>query len=336
MLTRTDRREGFTLVELLVVIAIIGVMVGLLLPAVQAAREAARRMACGNNMKQIGLGLHNYESTYKKLPLNRNWGGDFADPVAVVGARSISWMVGALPFVEQQAVYDTIDFSFESINDPRNGTTFNSPPALSNAAVARTVIPSYRCPSDGLSDPRMNNRANRTADKELAVNNYKGVNGSNWGWGNFQVSTAPFASTRWGLSNNGLDRGNGMFIRANNFNHQTEFRYVTDGLSNTFMIGEAIPAFCTHTWWYWFNGSTGTTAIPLNVRAQCANTGRRNQDLVSCRTNWENNYSFMSMHPGGAQFTMGDASVKFISDSVDLNTYRALGSMMDEQSVTID
>lgn len=335
MVLHSSSKKGFTLVELLVVIAIIGVMVGLLLPAVQAAREAARRMSCGNNMKQIGLGLHNYESTFKLLPLNRSSGDPIPDP-APLTARSLSWMVGVLPFVEQQAVYDTIDFNFESTNDPRNGPNFNAPPPFSNAAVARTIVPSYRCPSDGLSDPRMNGRANRTGDKELAVNNYKGVAGSNWAWGNFQVTTAPFAGTRWGLQTNGLDRGNGMMMRGHLFNNQTEFRHVTDGLSNTFMVGEAIPAFCTHTWWYWYNGSTATAAVPLNVRAQCANTGSRNQDLVACRTDWGNNYSFMSMHPGGAQFTLGDASVKFISDSVNLNVYRALGSMMDGQTVNID
>lgn len=245
-------------------------------------------------------------------------------------------MVGILPFIEQQAVYDIIDFSFESTTDPRNGANFNNPPALSNAAVARTIIPSYRCPSDGLSDPRMTGRANRNGDREIAVNNYKGVAGSNWGWGNFIVNTAPFAGTRWGLSADGLDRGNGMLMRGNNLNHQAEFRHVTDGLSNTFMVGEAIPAFCTHTWWYWFNGATATAAVPLNVRAQCTNTGNRNQDLIACRGDWPNNYSFMSLHAGGGQFTMGDASVKFVTDSIDLNVYRALGSMMDGQSVTLD
>jgi prepilin-type N-terminal cleavage/methylation domain-containing protein len=328
-------RKGFTLVELLVVIAIIGVMVGLLLPAVQAARESARRMSCGNNMKQLGLGLHNYESTYKRLPLNRSWNGHFGEnPPA--NSRSLSWMVGVLPFIEQQAVYDIIDFSFENGNDPRNGTVMNAPNPISNGAVSRTVIPSYRCPSDGFSDPIMAGRANRDGGRQLAVNNYKGVAGANWGWGNFQVNTMPFAGTRWGLTNNGLDRGNGMLMRSNNTDHQTEFRHVTDGLSNTAMVGEAIPAFCTHTWWYWFNGSTATMGVPLNVRAQCANTGNRNQDLVNCRGDWGNNYSFMSMHPGGGQFTMGDASVKFISDTIDLNIYRALGSMMDGQTVSID
>jgi len=337
MVFRPSSKKGFTLVELLVVIAIIGVMVGLLLPAVQAAREAARRMSCGNNMKQIGLGLHNYESTYKKLPLNRSWGNIWPDPAPVgPGVRSISWMVGTLPFIEQQAVYDIIDFNFESTNDPRNGPDFNAPPQFSNAAVARTVIPSFRCPSDGLSDPQMNGRANRTGDKIIAVNNYKGVAGSNWAWGNFIVNTAPFAGTRWGLQSNGLDRGNGMLMRANGFDYQSEFRYATDGLSNTAMVGEAVPAFCTHTWWYWFNGSTATMGVPLNVRAQCTNTGQRNQDLIACRGDWPNNYSFMSMHSGGAQFTMGDASVKFITDSIDLRVYRALGSMMDGQPVNLD
>ncbi len=337
VIQRRPVRAGFTLVELLVVIAIIGVMVGLLLPAVQAAREAARRMSCGNNLKQIALGLHNYESTYKKLPLNRTFvGADFADTPANPQFRSLSWVVGVLPFIEQQALYDTIDFNYEMTTDPRNGANFNAPPPASNAAVARSVIPSFRCPSDAVSSDRMVGRANKNGDRELAINNYKGVAGSNWEWGNFIVNTAPFASTRWGLTGNGLDRGNGMLMRNSEFNNQTEFKHVIDGLSNTLMVGEAIPAFCTNTWWYWFNGVTATVAVPLNVRAYCTNSGNRVPDLIACAHDWPNNYSFMSLHPGGGQFALGDASVRFVSDTIDINVYRSAGSTMDGRAITLD
>jgi len=330
-----SRRFGFTLVELLVVIAIIGVMVGLLLPAVQAAREAARRSSCSNNLKQIGLALHNYEGAFKALPINGTdgRGNPYPDPPAA-DVRTVSWMVGILPFCEQPALYEAINFSFESTNDPRNGASFNSAPNPSNAFVARSTVATYRCPSDGQSGERLSNRANRTGDKELALNNYKGVAGSNWAWGNFPVTSGLLARTRWtSPDSNGLDRGNGMLSRSPNYSSQTAFKHVTDGLSNVFMVGEALPAFSTHTWWYWWNGSTATCAVPLNVQAQCQNTGSRLGDLLACGNDWPNNYSFMSLHTGGGQFTMGDASVRFISDSIDLTLYRQLACTLDGTTV---
>lgn len=335
---RESFRPGFTLVELLVVIAIIGVLVGLLLPAVQAAREAARRMSCGNNLKQLGLALHNYHDSFGQMPTNRARGAVFADPVTDVNARSISWIMGVLPYIEQQSLYDIIDFNFEVSNDPRNGPDMNNPAMMSNSFVARSVIPGLICPSDGLSISRMGGRANVNAARELAVNNYKGVTGSNWEWGSFQVTGGPLAATRWGVRGNGLDFGNGMLFRSNGRDVKTEFRNVTDGLSNTLMVGEAVPAFCTHSWWYWFNGSTATAAVPLNQRALCAEatTGIRNTDLRNCAADWPNNYSFMSMHPGGGHFAMGDGAVRFLSETIDLETYRRLGSMMDGLPVNLD
>jgi type II secretory pathway pseudopilin PulG len=326
------------------VIAIIGVMVGLLLPAVQAAREAARRMSCSNNLKQIGLGLHNYHSAFGRLPHNRTWGSRAAvdhsvDPLNTVGQfQSIGWMVGLLTQIEQQSLYDMIDQNYESINDPRNGTDMNNPNPQSNLAAARTVVSTYRCPSDGLSQDLMSRRGNRNANRLLAVNNYKGVTGSNWNAGSFQVTSGPFARTRWGVTGSGSDAGNGMIIRSMNQQRHTEFRHVTDGLSNTFMVGEAVPAFSTRTWWYFFNGAVANCAIPLNSRAFCnlATSGKKIQDLMACDDDWANNGSFASLHSGGGQFALGDASVRFISDSIEINVYRALGSMMDGQKVELD
>jgi hypothetical protein len=126
-----------------------------------------------------------------------------------------------------------------------------------------------------------------------------------------------------------------MFFRGSGFDYQTEFRHVSDGLSNVFMVGEAIPAFCTHTSWYWFNHTTGTCAVPLNVRAQAVNTGSKWADLLASAGDWPNNYSFMSLHTGGGQFAMGDASVRFISESIDLTLYRQLGCIMDGETVTV-
>jgi prepilin-type N-terminal cleavage/methylation domain-containing protein len=337
------RKSGFTLVELLVVIAIIGVMVGLLLPAVQAAREAARRMSCGNNLKQLSLACHNYENTYKRLPLNYGLGGNLYAATPNPDVRQTSWLTQVLPFIEQQALYEMIDFSFDVALDPRNGPTLDAPLMPSNRFVARTVVSPFLCPSDGTNqEGRMASRANRAGT--LAVNNYKGVAGANWAWGVFITVTPPagsppgtpnFNNTQWGNSTDGLNAGNGIFFRgaAGGRPSNTRMASITDGTSNTLMIGEAVPRWCTHSWWFYFNGSTATCAIPLNIRAQCANTGNRAADLNACWGDWPNNYSFMSQHPGGGQFALGDASVTFISDSIDLTVYRSLATMAGGESV---
>jgi prepilin-type N-terminal cleavage/methylation domain-containing protein/prepilin-type processing-associated H-X9-DG protein len=335
-------RKGFTLVELLVVIAIIGILVALLLPAVQAAREAARRTQCTNNIKQLALACHNYHDTHKAFPINYGqW-----NIRAPHDGMSTSWMVSVLPFVEQQPLYDSVDFNFGVRNDPRNAAQGAGTAGPSNEWVAHQIIPSFLCPSDandGKMDLDRANYRNPRADRMWGVNNYKGCAGSNWQWGNFRVNNAgdpaqaPFVSTPYGNTGNGLDRGNGILHRGNTDpsagNHK--IAKVRDGTANTFLIGEAIPEWCTHTWWWWYNGVTATCAVPLNVPAQCKNTGNRAQDLMDCRGDWPNNYSFMSRHPGGANFGLADGSTQFISETIDIRTYRALGSMMDGVSVSI-
>ncbi len=344
-MSRKTSRAGFTLVELLVVIAIIGILVAMLLPAVQSAREAARRMSCTNNVKQLALACHNYHDTYKTFPLSYStWGG--ANARAPMDGRSQSWMVAVLPFVEQQPLYDIVDFNFGVRNDPRNTTFGAGTTGPSNEWAAWQSIPAYRCPSDGGNNGRLDlsraNYRNPRADRSWGVNNYKGVAGANWQWGNFQVRPtnlplSPWYSTPFGSTGNGLDRGNGILYRNNNPANPatTNMAAVTDGTSNTFLIGEAIPQYCTHTWWWHSNGTTATTAIPLNLPAQCKNTGNRKADLLDCRGNWPNNYSFMSFHPGGGNFGLADGSVRFVSETVTLRVYRSFGSKMDGQTATL-
>jgi hypothetical protein len=272
--------------------------------------------------------------------------------------RSTSWMIQVLPFVEQQPLYNMIDVNWDVRLDPRNGPTPTAPNSPSNLFAARTVIPGYLCPSDGLHDRgRLQNRANRTnpGNPPIAVQSYKGVCGANWQWGNFPTNTAPpagsglpdFRNTKWGLTGDGLDAGNGIFYRGGRADigreSATPIAAVQDGTANTLMIGETVPRWCTHTWWYHFNGTTATVAVPLNVKAQLlmqgtqsCQTGNRIADLNCAQNDWPNNYSFFSLHPGGAQFCLGDGSVRFISDTIALVTYRSLGTMQNSESVALN
>jgi prepilin-type N-terminal cleavage/methylation domain-containing protein len=321
------RRSAFTLVELLVVIAIIGILVAMLLPAVQAAREAARRSQCSNNLKQLGLGVHNYHDVYKSFPISYGFGNASTGTQYNPTNDGKSWFVGLLPFIEQQPLYSKVAF-----NQALNWTDPNG--VQPNTEVAMTVLETLLCPSDGTNRKGlMDGRANSAAVTPTnpgniwAVNNYKGVAGGNWDWGdhvNTWQQNAKFNHPNDNNGQNGLDRGNGFVCRngGNLTNNYIDMASIIDGTSNTFIIGEAVPAWCNHTWWYWFNGSTATCGVPLNYR--------KNQGagyLVSQHTDWNRNYSFFSLHPGGGQFTLGDASTRFISDTIDFNLYKALGTI---------
>ncbi|TWT80788.1 hypothetical protein CA13_22340 [Planctomycetes bacterium CA13] len=243
-------RLGFTLVELLVVIAIIGVLVGLLLPAVQAAREAARRMSCSNNFKQIGLGIHNYHSAYNQLPKHGGGSSALNDNLAhnrncsYSNRDSLSMLVGILPFIEQQAIWEVISNPFE--HDGAPGLTYLIPGHAWNSQVADyppmgpaprhveydpwvTTLPTLRCPSDpGQGLPAMG-RTNYVAclgDSLYAVNH-----------GVFDAKNNDVGSSggNWQGSREDARAGNrGFFVT----HAKMRFRDMLDGLSNTIAMGE--------------------------------------------------------------------------------------------------
>ncbi|MCC9607809.1 DUF1559 domain-containing protein [Blastopirellula sp. JC732] len=309
MRNKTARSSGFTLVELLVVIAIIGVLIALLLPAVQQAREAARRMQCTNNLKQLGLAFHNYHDTYGKLP-----------PMYIQIVPAVpdnkghwAWSVFLLPFIEQTTTYDALS--------PNTLTPSQS--MVANKTVFQNVNNSFRCPSapgPDFHDPAL--------DPGYAIEPDNSTTNTGLGLSNYIVSVN-IANVRQRKSTDGRTgtTGNiGPFFRDS----ATKFRDFTDGLSNTFLAGE-------RSWTK--NGVRNSAGVLYAVR-DANMTGPSAQDVgaswnqgvvtiagsvrypinvILPSPNQEQNNAFSSQHPGGAQFLFGDGSTHFIADTVDLS-----------------
>lgn len=237
-MARPRIKTGFTLVELLVVIAIIGVLVGLLLPAVQAAREAARRMSCSNNFKQIGLGLHNYHSTFNQLPQQMGGTVELNGGAGPDSNRSnrlfLSWLVGLTPYIEQQAMWEKISNPEQSTGSPAMGKC-----PWMNTTAWRTEISAFRCPSDpGFGAPALG-RTNYGAcqgDHARLVNsggkNHKGFY-RRLDDDNADI-TGNTESDDTGAAQEARVTNRGVFWAR----HKTGFRDILDGTANTIMCGE--------------------------------------------------------------------------------------------------
>ncbi len=286
------RRSGFTLVELLVVIAIIGILVALLLPAIQAAREAARRISCNNNLKQIGLGLHMYHDTFQRLPA----GWRAFDPATGqphwFGEPGWSWASAILPYMEQTCLYaDGIHFSLP-ITDP------------ANAAARETEIKMYRCPSDiGAGtfvlqggDPYVGTGGGFSPVK-LATGNYIGV----FGTVDFHNVCVPPSSCE----------GNGTFF----LNRGVRFADILDGLSQTLVVGERCSLLAPSTWVGEVTGGEHAPARICGVATYPPNVKDHPVQYF---------HNFSSLHPAGTQFVSADGSVHLVAESIDEQVYHAL------------
>ncbi|QDU60400.1 Type II secretion system protein G precursor [Planctomycetes bacterium Pan216] len=287
------RWAGFTLVELLVVIAIIGVLVALLLPAVQQAREAARRIRCKNNFKQIGVALHSYHASYGLFPLSdhRDSGrGCSGSEWSVSQVYRFAWGAHLLPFLDRTATYEKINFSIN----------YNVSPSKAIDAVGASVGV-FLCPSDPQRDPR----CNRTG----AINNGGPSNKDDLG----RTNMAGVADSRtWECASSwGRTDGDGVLFN----NSSTSLGDIADGSKNTLMVGEVTgssPGSYDGNYWSVVNhfdtagGINGPNTLP---GGGVWNFARQ---------------EFSSYHPGGAHFLLGDGSVQFVSDSIDIGMLEAL------------
>ncbi len=308
--------RGFTLVELLVVIAIIGILIGLLLPAVQAVRAAARRMQCSNNLKQIGLALHNYHGAHGTFP----YGSGDCCSRAQPGAWGGVWSTMILPYMEQSPLHDQIDFNLHTQDLPTE--------------VLETVIPTYICPSDPAgADPVLDNRYaahNPARAMGLWYAGSMGPTDTTWGQCFFCPDPTP-SDGNWccqghnygTLPGYGYGPGSsvGLFGR---YKKAIRIEDVTDGTSNTVMIGETLPGQCQFLSAFAVNFNICPTNIPLNFFTEPNESGV-----------WYRACGFKSHHPGGAHFLMADGSTHFFSESIDFQLYNALGTRSGDEVVTL-
>lgn len=305
-------RRGFTLIELLVVIAIIAILVALLLPAVQQAREAARRTQCKNNLKQISLAMHNHHDVKLSLPASDyNAGGDWG-----------TWQIAILPYIEQDAMFR----NYVGFENGRNlpSTAAHPYSHILNRPVTTSIIPTLMCPSDSSGN------TTAPAFSNITKHNYV-VNAGNT---NRMQDVVPR-----GTPLNGVNFAGAPFIRngRNNFNNVNgvviSFRDIVDGLSNTLMVSELIRGEGTDlrgfTWWgpgavfHAFNPPNSPTPDQFQFASYCNNLPLKGLPCIQAA---EHQAAARSRHTGGVQAGLCDGSVRFFSNNIDRGVWRSIST----------
>lgn len=343
---RSTNPVGFTLIEVIVVIAIVGLLIALLLPAVQAAREAARRAQCVNNLKQFGLGLHNYESTHSVFPAGRIWaprpGRSATDfPTIFSGTPNTTWFELMLPFLEQQALANAFNYTLgaEGFAGPGLAPAYGF---LINSTVSATKLALFQCPSD----------LQRTFRITPA---YAGglLSGPILTKGNYACS---WGNTNWRQRNNPSGAAPQVYFPSA-FGHDGNVRIskVTDGLSSTVFIGEvlqgdtydvrgvmwsSVPGGGSFMTRFTPNGFKDylnvVTSDPLNQPIFCVSEPVLR---LPCTGNAGDSEAFAgsrSRHPGGVNVLLGDGSVKFVKDSINAQTWIGVNTINTGEVMSAD
>ena len=327
-------RRAFTLIELLVVIAIIAVLIALLLPAVQQAREAARRTQCKNNLKQLGLAMHNYHDNFNRFaPTIFETEGPFTWSDGSKG----SYLVRYLPYIDQAPFYNALNFSGK-------GTAWNLPNFEASVAAQgrlyrQRLIPAYACPSDPSPDLGGHSaKSNYACSMGNQFMPNAGLYGGPAPWGN--CSLYPGNNFGTGSAGHGnTSSSNEVSGILSRYNWAAKLSEITDGTSNVIAAGEIRPSCGDHTWngWFHFNSMWVATTAPINFPVECIyespnwNAGSPPTGKNGCNQYqaWNTTQGFKSRHVGGAHFLLCDGSVKFVSENIDYLTYQKVGDRRD-------
>jgi prepilin-type N-terminal cleavage/methylation domain-containing protein/prepilin-type processing-associated H-X9-DG protein len=362
------RRHGFTLIELLVVISIIAVLIALLLPAVQSAREAARRIQCVNNMKQIGLGLHNYHSVHNVFAMGCSAGAYNPPGTWWSIKQNLGPLALLLPFLEETPVYNSINFNFGA--DEFEPLAYRSLTASVQATATNTSIRTFQCPSDPLAGAPDYQGTTNTTNYYASVGTTMYWSQLGTTWPNYGVPSVNIPST-------------GLFTLQASYG----IHNCTDGTSNTIAFGEAGVGSQTGKLGDKFVGVVNVLALaPYETLDASSNLNNTKAALLACQTAWQtktggdpdtqrgDNWSHGSMaislfntiatpnlyndsfaycsrlgsggradlsnadsyHPGGVNVTMADGSVRFVKDSINMPTWMALGTRAGGEVLSSD
>ncbi|MBX7104408.1 MAG: DUF1559 domain-containing protein [Gemmataceae bacterium] len=295
-------RRGFTLIELLVVIAIIAVLIGLLLPAVQKVREAANRLKCANNLKQLGLAAVNYHEQYGFFPISVSFESEGSSPAPANKLTGRGWILEALPFFEQDSLAQRFEPS-------RTGSMISGTGGIMNPSVRpflTTILPNLVCPSD--NSPRVITTQYQLYGQPVAVTSYKGCIGDTDMGYTVSIHQGSLPPTFF------TNKCNGIFYR-NSYQDRVSIIHIQDGTSNTFLMGEDVPRYNNHSAAFYANGDHASCYAPLNYKPQPPDPSL-----------WWNVMGFRSEHPGGANFCMADGSVQFVANGIKQSIYRALST----------